>query len=221
MYDEFEAGFGQSDHVKVEIKGKDDQTFVLDVNPVGQFDPGGCLAFISLKKDQLLSLNSTEELYEMLLNRIFFENLEIAYDADNYSLKSVLEYTGALEVDDENSWWLNYFKRLADRVNKFKDGLFGSENRLEDLVMKVHEYHEANGEACDFADYTCCPEGGSEEELRDFFESSLSPESEIDAIMEHFEDGYFYGDGFAADQLTIVSFGDRTFSKSLTISDVR
>ena len=221
MYDEFEAGMGLSDYVKVEISGKEDKKFSLTVNPVGQFNPGGCLAFISIKKDQVLSLNNVEELYDLLLNRIYFENLEVAYDADSYNLKSVLDHTKDLEVDDENSWWLNYFKRLQDKVSQFKDELLNSGNKLEDLILKVHEYHTAGGEMCDFVDYTCCPEGGEEEELREFFESSLTPDSEIDNIMEHFEDGYFYGNSYSADQLTCVNFKDKSFERALTISDVQ
>ena len=219
MYDEFEAGYGLSDYVKVEVAGKDGQKFSLNVNPVGQFNPGGCLAFVSLKKEALLELNSVEELYDYLLNRIYFENLEVAFDMDDYSLKNVLDYTKDLEVDDDNSWYLNYFKRLEKLVSQFKEELLKC--NLEDLKVNVHEYHQASGEACDFVDFTCCPEGDEEEELREFFESSLTPESEIDSIMEHFEDGYFYGSSYSADQLTAIDFASKTITKTLTIQDVQ
>ena len=219
MYDEFEAGMSLSDHVKVEVFCGDKKT-VLNVNPVGQFSPGGCTAFVSVKKEAAFALNTVEELYEMLMNRIYFENLEVAFDLPDYGLKEVLAYTKDLEVDDENSWWLNYFKRLEEKVSQFHDELVSMTDKLSDLKVVVHQFHEASGEMCDFVDFTCCPEGEEEDVLREFFEENLSPESEIDSIMELFEDGYFYGNGFAADEAVTIDFGNSSFEKKLTITDV-
>ncbi|MBQ2657670.1 MAG: hypothetical protein IJF87_03745 [Erysipelotrichaceae bacterium] len=219
MYDEFEAGMSLSDHVKIEVFFGDKKT-VLRVNPVGRFSPGGCTAFVSLKKDAVLALNTVEEFYEMLLNRIYFENLEVAFDLENYRLKDVLAYTKDLEVDDENSWWLNYFKSLEEDVSRFHAELISLTDKLSDLKAVVHQFHEASGEMCDFVDFTCCPEGEEEDVLREFFKENLSPESEIDNIMEQFEDGYFYGNSFAADEAVTIDFGNGSFEKKLTVTDV-
>ena len=219
MYDDFESGMSMSDYVKVEVFCNDKKT-VLSVNPVGQFSPGGCTAFVSVKKDAVLALNTVEELYEMLLSRIYFENLEVAFDLPNYRLTDVLEYTRDLEVDDENSWWLNYFKRLEGKVKQFHDELNAMTEDLKDLKLAVHQFHEASGELCDFVDFTCCPEGEEEDVLREFFEENLTPESEIDAIMDLFEDGYFYGNGFAADEAVTIDFKNGTYQKTLTVTDV-
>lgn len=219
MYDDFESGMSMSDYVKVEVFCGDKKT-VLSVNPVGQFSPGGCTAFVSVKKDAALALNTVEEFYEMLLSRIYFENLEAAFDLPNYRLTDVLEYTKDLEVDDENSWWLNYFKRLEGKVQQFHDELTEMTGDLKDLKLTVHQFHEASGELCDFVDFTCCPEGEEEDVLREFFEENLTPESEIDAIMDLFEDGYFYGNGFAADEAVTIDFGNGTYDKKLTVTDV-
>ena len=91
---------------------------------------------------------------------------------------------------------------------------------LKDLKAVVHQFHEASGELCDFVDFTCCPEGEEEDVLREFFEENLSPESEIDAIMDLFEDGYFYGNGFAADEAFLIDFTNGSFEKKLTVTDV-
>ena len=216
---EYESGIGLSDHVKIEAS-KNDQKISLVVNPVGQFETGGCLAFISVKKDDILALNSTEELYDYLLRKIYFENLETAFDLENYTLKNVLEYTKDLEVNEENSWWLNYFKRLEKKVYEFKDGLEGFMS-IDDVTVNIHEYHSASGEMCDLVDYTCAPEGEETEVLREFFEENLSSDSEIDNLMDCFEDGYFCGNSYSADQLTKVDYKNKSFTRSLTITDVQ
>ncbi len=58
-----------SDYVKVEVYDVKGNKAVLNVNPVGQFNPGGCIAFISMKKDQVLPLKSGAEIYEFLLKK--------------------------------------------------------------------------------------------------------------------------------------------------------
>ena len=217
---EFETGISFAEYVSVEVL-KDDQKIKLSVNPVGQFNPGGCTAFVSVKKDGVLALEKVEDLYEYLLKRIGFDNLEAVVDLDDYSLKGVLEYTKDLEVDDENEWWLNYFKRLEKKVDEFHEALISMNAQLKDLKVKVHQYHEASGELCDFVDFICCPEGEDEEALREFFEENLSKDSEIDNIMECFEDGYFYGDSFSADETTLIDFASGNVEKTMTITDVR
>ena len=220
MYDEFEAGMSLSDHVKVEVcNGKGDKA-VLNVNPVGQFSPGGCTAFVSVKKEAVFSLKTVEEFYEMLLGRIYFENLEAAVDLPNYRLTDVLDHTRDLEIDEDNGWWLAYFKRLEEKVSQFHAELVSLAVELGDLRVVVHQFHQAAGEMCDFVDFTCCPEGEDEDVLREFFEENLSAESDIDSIMEHFEDGYFYGSGFSADEAVTIDFGNGSFEKKLTVTDV-
>ena len=147
--------------------------------------------------------------------------MEVAVDLPDYGLKEVLDYTKDLEVDDENSWWLNYFKRLEKKVDQFREELISMAEELKDVKVIVHQFHEAGGEMCDFVDYTCCPEGDDEDTLREFFEESLTPDSEIDNIMDLFEDGYSSISGFAADEAVTIDYGNGSYEKTLTISDVR
>ncbi|MBO4218450.1 MAG: hypothetical protein J5887_02950 [Erysipelotrichaceae bacterium] len=218
MSNMFETGIGLADHVKVEVWGTAQQPICLTVNPVGQFNPGGCLALASVRKDQVLQLKSTEELYDFLTRKIFFENLETAIPEEecNYTLKGVLDYTENLAEDDENSWWLPYFRTLAEDVNNFREKLMAA-GRLEELQLKVHQYHAAAGELCDFADWTCFPEGGDEDEVREFLEDSLAEDLDADEVMELFEDGYFQGSGFEGDECVSVDFAQGTCHKKLVI----
>ena len=217
---EFETGISFAEYVSVEVL-KDDQKIKLSVNPVGQFNPGGCTATVFIKKEGVLTLEKVEDLYEYLIKRIGFDNLEAVIDLKDYSLKGVLEYTKGLEVDDENSWWLNYFKRLEEKVDEFHKALVSLNAELKDLKVKVHQYHDASGELCDFVDFICCPEGEDEEELREFFEENLSNDSEIDNIMECFEDGYFYGNSFSAAETTVIDFANNSVEKTMKVTDVR
>ena len=85
----------------------------------------------------------------------------------------------------------------------------------------VHQYHDASGELCDFVDYTCCPEGEDEEVLRSFFEDTLSDDSDIDEIMDCFEDGYFYSSSYESDEVSVIDIETHTVSKAMTIKNVR
>ncbi|MBR0138615.1 MAG: hypothetical protein IJM15_09415, partial [Erysipelotrichaceae bacterium] len=134
---------------------------------------------------------------------------------------SVLRKTEEIEENDENSWYLSYFKKLYEDFEKFRRDLKESFASFEDIQeIVIHQYHDAAGEMCDFVDYTCCPEGDEEDELREFFENSLTPDSEIDKIMDCFEDGYFYGHQFSGDEQLIVDVPNRSFKKTMTITDV-
>ena len=207
-----------SDYVKAEVYDEKGNKAALSVNPVGQFNPGGCIAFISMKKDQVLPLKSGAEIYEFLLKKIYFENLEVAFDLDNYTLANVLEYTKGLEVNEENDWYLNYFKRLEQKTEEFKTALLAMETPAKIIAR---QYHEASGELCDFVDYLCVPEGEDEETLREFFEENLTADSEIDEIMEQFEDGSFYGNGFEAEERITADLKNQTFEKTMTVTNVR
>ena len=222
MYDELETGISLSDHVKVEVSGPNDEKTVLTVNPVGQFNPGGCTAFISIKKDAVMALNTTEEFFDHLLGRIVFENLESAVELDSCRLVDVLNYTKDLQPDDDNSWWLSYFKKLEEKVSRFHEELTAISADLRDLkTVVIHQYHQASGEMCDFVDFICVPEGEDEDTLREFFEENLSPDSEIDEIMELFEDGYSYVNSYEADEKIRIDFRNGTFEKTMTVSEVR
>ena len=219
---EYESGMMNCNYVVIRVLNAEDEAAVLTVNPIGQFNPGGCEAFIYVKKDQVLALKTIEDLYEYLLKRIFFENLDIAIsDLDDFSLGAVLEYTKALELSDDNNWWLPYFRRLEKQTEDFHGRLQSLSGDLKDLRLVAHEYHAAAGELCDFVDYTCAPEGDDNEEIRSFLIETLSPESDIDAIMNCFEDGCFYGNSFEGDEMTIVDFNDGSIKKSMTISNVQ
>lgn len=221
MFDNYETGISCVDYVEIAVYKKDGEKIKLIINPVGQFNPGGCLAFVSVKQEKALALKTSEELFDMILSRVYFENLEAAFEIDDYSLRNILEYTSKLEEDDNNSWYLRYFKTLNEKVNKFKEELLSIKELEEYEKVEIIQNHEAAGEECDFVDYVCCPEGAEEEELREFFESNLSPESEIDNIMECFEDGYYYGNGYEAEEKYTIDYQNKTFVKTTTITNVR
>lgn len=221
MYDDYGTGMSSVDYVKVSAYKKDGEKTSLTVNPVGQFDPGGCLAFVSVREDKVMPLKTSEEFFDFVLSRIYFENLEVAFDMENYTLGNVLDYTRELEVDDDNSWYLNYFKRLDEKVAKFKEEFLAVPELKDYEKIEISQYHEASGELCDFVDYVCCPEGEEEDVLREFFEENLSPESEIDNIMECFEDGYYNGSGFEAEERYVMDYDNGTFRKTMTVTNVR
>lgn len=217
MYDEYESGIFLDDHVKAEVIAANNEKLVLNVDPVGKFNPGGCTASVIIRKEELLAITEAEEFYDYLLNRIIFENLEGIIDIGNTDLKSVIEYTRDLRPDDSNSWWLNYFKKLDEDLIRFHESLLKAELH----IVKLHQYHSAYGELCDFVDYTCCPQGEDQETIRNYLESSLTPESRIDEIMELFEDGFFYGSGYKADETVAIDYRNGDYIKTLTVSDVR
>ena len=217
---EFESGIGESYSVKVEICGENEERIFLTVDPVGQFHPGGCEAFAYVKKDALLSLASAQDIMDYFLKRICFENLETAIDdLDDFSLGSVLDYTGKLETDEENEWFLPYFKGLNEKVRLFDEKLRSMEGKIARII--VHQYHSASGELCDFTDYTNCPEGEEEEEIRSHFEKILSDDSDIDAILSLFEDGYFYGNAYDSDQVITADLKEGKAEEKLKITDIR
>ena len=214
---EYEAGIADNYYVAVEAYGGSGEKASLSVNPIGQFSPGGCTALVYVKKETLLSLSAPEELMSCLLKKICFENLETAIDLDDFSLGHVLEYTAALEIDEENDWWLPYFKRLEKKVSAFREDL-EKINEIRKIV--IHQYHDAAGELCDFVDYTCCPEGEDNESIRCFLEENLSKESDIDAIMDCFEDGYFYGNAYESDRVIEADLAEQKVKEWLTISEI-
>lgn len=205
------------DYLKIEISINDFKTS-LTINPVGKFNPGGCLAYISSNKDAFLEVKTNEELFELLTNKIYFENLEVAFDLDNYSLKNVLDYTNKLEVNDDNSWYLNYFKDLIDKVRQFKNELL-NKPLVNEIIIK--EYHASSEELCDFVDYLCVPEGEDNDTLQEFFENTLSKESEIETIMDHFEEGYCYINGYNSELKTIINLQNKSINKSLTVDNIQ
>ncbi|MCR5066443.1 MAG: hypothetical protein K6A14_00080 [Erysipelotrichaceae bacterium] len=222
MDEMYETGIGLATYVTVEVF-KDDRKIKLTVDPVGRFNPGGCLAAVFVKKEQILALQSTEELYEYLLRKIFFENLEGVFDEElpDYTVNTVLEYTSKLQEDEENSRWLGYFQSLAKKTEEFHQELLALAEDVKQLDrVAVHEYHASMGEECDFVDYTCCPEGDDDDEIREWMEENLTSDSDIDAIMDCFEDGYFYGHSFKGEEVAEIDFRNDTFRKSMTISDI-
>ena len=213
----FESGIADNDYVSVEVYDTSGGKTSLSVNPIGQFSPGGCKALVYVKKETLLTLNTAEELLSCLRKKICFENLDTAVDLDNNSLGNVLDRTSALEIDEENDWWLPYFKRLEKKVSAFEEEV----QKMDEIKrIVVHQYHDAAGELCDFVDYVCCPEGEDDEIIRSFLEENLSPESDIDAIMGCFEDGYFYGNSYESDRVIEADLVENSVKEQLTISEI-
>ncbi len=218
-----EYGIYANEYLKIEVKDKEGMACTLKVNPVGQFEGSGCIATIYAKGDKILSMQSVDELCDYILSRIEFGNLEGVFEdePDDYFMGSVLRKSGEIEINDDNSWYLSYFRRLQEDYDRFHQQLkerFGSFEEIGEIV--IHQYHDAGGEMCDFVDYTCCPEGADEEELREFFEDNLSVYSEIENIMNCFEDGYFNGNQFSADETLTIDVTNGRAHKIMTITNV-
>ena len=215
-----ESGMMTASYVKVEVSDTDDRKISLIVNPVGRFSPGGCEAYVSVKQNQITDLNTADEIFDYLLRKIYFENLESsAGELPGVSLGEILSYTDGLQEDEDNSWWLKYFRGLSEKVSIFHRELLKMDGTISEV--RVHQYHDASGELCDFVDYICCPEGEDEEVLRSFFEDSLSDDSDIDEIMDCFEDGYFYGSSYESDEVSVIDVKTHTVTKTMTVKNVR
>ena len=214
---EWESGIADNYHVAVEVYDKAGEKVKLTVNPIGQFSPGGCTATVYVKKEALLDLSAAEDVMSFFLKKICFENLEMALDPDDSSLGNVLKETSAMEIDEENDWWLPYFKRLEKKVAEFREDL----EKIKIAKIVIHQYHSAAGELCDFTDYIGCPEGEEEEDLRSFLEENLSPESDIDAILSCFEDGCFYGNAYDSDRVIEADLEKKSVKEWLTVSEIR
>lgn len=217
---EYESGIADHYYVVLEILDNSGTKLSLTVNPIGQFSPGGCCALVYVKKEQLLSLTSTESIMDYFLKKICFENLETAVDLKDDSLGNVLQYTADLKEDEENDWWLPYFRRLERKLSSFREDLVKMEKENGIRRIRVHQYHSAAGELCDFVDYTCCPEGEGQEVIRSFFEEKLDSQSDIDAIMDCFEDGYFYGSAYESDRLIEADLLKQTVQEKLLITEI-
>ena len=219
-----EFGIAANDYVSVVVKDKENKKHTLKVNPVGRFEGGsGCIAIIYAKGDRILALQSIDEFCDYLLKWIVFDNLDGVFDdePDDFCLGSVLKKAAEIEEDEDNSWYLSYFKKLNEDFGKFRRELGESFASLKDInEIVIHQYHDAAGEMCDFVDYTCCPEGEEEDVLREFFENNLTADSEIDKIMDCFEDGFFYGYQFSGDEQLLIDVQNKTYRKTMTITDV-
>lgn len=217
---EYESGIADHYYVVLEIYDNNGKKLSLSVNPIGQFSPGGCCALVYVKKEQLLSLTSAEVIMDYFLKKICLKNLETAVDLKDDSLGNVLQYTADLKEDEENDWWLPYFRRLERKLSSFRDDLVKMEKENGIRRIRIHQYHGAAGELCDFVDYTCCPEGEGQEVIRSFFEEKLDSQSDIDAIMDCFEDGYFYGSAYESDRLIEADLLKQTVQEKLLITEI-
>ena len=207
-------------YVYADIYGNNGEKAVLKVNPIGQFQGDGCIAMAYLKKDALLSVSSIDELMEKLGKAIEFENLEGILDLEGgNSLSNVLAYTKDLEEDEDNAYWLGYFKKLEGLYERFAADVKAFASGMDDISkVIVHQFHNASGDDCDFADYAGLPFEEDEDAMREYLEENI--EGDIDSIMEHFEDGEFYVDSYESDKKIIVDFTGKKASETLSISDV-
>ena len=224
MEDMSEYGIYANEYLKVEVKDREDKVYTLKVNPIGKFEGSGCIAMIYAKGDKILSLQSIDEFCDYLLSRIEFGNLEGVFDdePEDFSMGSVLRKCAEIELTDENSWYLSYFKKLQEDFDRFHQQLNEGFSSFADICqIIIHQYHDAGGELCDFVDYTCCPEGCEQEELREFFEDNLSIYSEIENILNCFEDGYFNGSQFSGEEQLTVNVAEGRSHKIMTITNVR
>ena len=208
----YESGEFISNSVRVKVFNEDGNNAVLNV--------GGVQTFTYIKPEELLAITNAQELYDLILKKICFEELEGTLDEEptDYSLGGILEY---LKTIDENadSPVLKELRHAEGNVKRFYNELNKSITGKITKVI-VHQYHNASGDMCDFEDYLNIPYGEEEDAMREYLESTLTPDSEIDNIMEHFEDGDLYINAYQSDEELTVDITNNKVDKTLTVIGV-
>lgn len=204
-----EAGEYIQNSIRVEAFNENNEKVVLNV--------GDCQTFSYIKPEQLLAIKNAQELYDLILKDICFEELEGALENDpkDYSLGSMIEYIKTVDESD-NSPVISSLRHAEGNTRRFYNELIKT---ITGPVTKViiHQYHNASGDMCDFEDYLNIPFGEEEDAMREYLEKILTPDSEIDNIMEHFEDGSLYINEYQSDEKLIVDITNNKVDKTLTV----
>ena len=203
----YEAGEFNSYAVKVEVFDDQDKKAVLNVD--------GVTAMIYLKAEKVLAIGSKEELQEHLFKRIQLEELSgsLEEDLDDYSLQNVLNYLKDCKDDSPVISTLRVIERNAQKFEKDLSELNGLK------LIKVHQYHRSSGEMGDFEDYLNIPYGEDADTMRTYLKENLH-DSDIDQIMECFEDGEFYVNSFAGEELSCFDLEKQSVEESKSISEI-
>ena len=202
----FEAG-GCTDSVMVEAFSGDER-FVLSIS--------GPHTISYIKNDQILQVSSGKELFDLIMNKVWFEEMEGALDTDLdvYSVGSVMEYLRGVEDTADNPL-LSSLWRIERNVNKFWE-----EVEKMDSVDKVliHQIHAGSD---DFTDYLNIPYEEDEEETRNILIERLSDDSMIDSIMEHFEEGEFYIDSYECEELMEADLKEGKVTNTVSVTEIQ
>ena len=207
-----ETGEFLENSVRVVAFNENNEKCVLNV--------GGCQTFSYIKPEKLLAVKNAQELYDLILKDICFEELEGALENDpgDYSLGAMNEYVKTLD-ENENSPVISSLRHAEGNTRRFYNELMKTITGPVTKVI-VHQYHNASGDMCDFEDYLNIPYGEEEDAMREYLEKTLTPDSEIDNIMEHFEDGDLYVSAYQSDEQLIVDIINNKVEKTLTVIEV-
>lgn len=202
MYQEYSM-----DNIKVEVINDNDEKVILNIS--------ACHSFINIKPEKVLDINNKEELLDLLLNNIFFEDLERALNTEleTYSLKEILNYIK--QADESDDLPINItLRKVESNFDKFNKELNDQFKTI--IIHQIHISYEDN----DFMDYINCPFEEDEETIREYLENSLSKDSEIDNIMQYFDFGQFYINHYEADERMVFDLVNKKFEKSLTVTNI-
>ena len=198
-----------SDYVRVEVFDDQKKKAVLNVS--------GPITMSYIKKGQISKGVSKDELYDLLLRKIGFEELEGALEKEpeDYFLKTMMNYLDDIEESDDPV--LSGLFKIQRNVKRFKEDL----KQVDEVVLvQIHQIHKGDSEENDFMDYLNIPMEEEEEVMRTYLEENLSSESEIDAIMDRFEDGEFYINTYEADQLLCFDLLNNITEEKVIVSEV-
>ena len=204
-----ETGEFLENSVRVVVFNENNEKVVLNV--------GGCQTFSYIKAQQLLAIKNAEELYDLILKDICFEELEgtLENDPGDYSLGAMNEYVKTLD-ENENGSVISSLRHVEGNTRRFYNELVKTITGPVSKVI-IHQYHNAGGDMCDFEDYLNIPYGEEEDATREYLEKILTPDSEIDNIMERFEDGNIYVNEYQSDEKLTVDIMNNKVDKTLTV----
>ena len=207
----YESGEMNTYSVKVEVSDVLDNRIVLNIN--------GPMIVSYIKSDQLLSIKSKDELYDLIMNKIVIEEFDGVLDKelDDYSLNNVLNYLESIN-DQDNDVIISELRSIERNISKFKKEL----SDLDELAkISIHQYHKSSGEMCDFVDYLNIPYEDDEEVTREYLENNLSSQSCIDEIMNLFSFGEFDISYYSCVETISADLINNNVSKSVTVDEVQ
>ena len=205
MYEETVSSFA----VKVEVV--DDEQNKVSVKISGPQTLSYC------KPEDLLKVKDKDELLNVLLKKIVFEEIDGALDEEltDYSLGEVLAYLKQKEEVNDDPF-MSSLQRIRSNFEKFEEEL-AEEGKI--CSISIHQYHSAGNEEADFADYLNIPYMEEAEEVREYLESGLT-DSDIEAVMECFEDGEFYVSSYECEEVLSVDLHKQEVKKIVKVNTI-
>ena len=196
--------------IKAEVFDADHNKAVLNA--------GGPMTMSYLKAEHFVKGMKKEELFDLLIRQIGFEELEgaLSREPDNYLLNTMMHYLDEVEVIADDPVMSGLY-RIQRNVRKFHDELL---NLGEIVLVKIHQLHVGGSEECDFMDYLDIPWEDDEELMRQYLQENLSADSDIEKIMDHFEDGEFYIRSYEADRLLTIDLVSGRAEEKSTVNEI-